>query len=73
MYTLVYVFVYFLCMYMYVCMYVCCVHFVRAKSVRQLNVLAKVFRRRRLDAGALTLASPEVVLIYIYIYIILLL
>jgi hypothetical protein len=32
----------------------------RAKSVRQLNVLAKVFRKRRLDAGALTLASPEV-------------
>ncbi|KAG5180708.1 hypothetical protein JKP88DRAFT_349459 [Tribonema minus] len=33
---------------------------VRATSVRQLNKLAKIFRKRRLDAGALTLASPEV-------------
>lgn len=29
-------------------------------SVKQLNVLAKVLRRKRMEAGALTLASPEV-------------
>ncbi|CAM9113155.1 unnamed protein product [Choristocarpus tenellus] len=33
---------------------------IKAQSVRRLNDLAKVFRKRRLDAGALTLASPEV-------------
>lgn len=32
----------------------------KAESVRQLNRLAKIFRKRRMDAGALTLASPEV-------------
>lgn len=32
----------------------------KAGSVRRLNELAKIFRRRRIDAGALTLASPEV-------------
>ena len=31
-----------------------------ARSVRQLNALAKKLRARRMDAGALTLASPEV-------------
>ena len=31
-----------------------------ARSVRQLNTLAKKLRARRMDAGALTLASPEV-------------
>jgi exosome complex exonuclease DIS3/RRP44 len=30
------------------------------KSVKQLNVIAKLLRKRRMDAGALTLASPEV-------------
>eukprot|EP00752_Nemacystus_decipiens_P011314 g10054.t1 len=33
---------------------------VKAESVRRLNELAKIFRKRRMDAGALTLASPEV-------------
>lgn len=33
---------------------------VKAESVRRLNMLAKIFRKRRMDAGALTLASPEV-------------
>lgn len=33
---------------------------VRASSVKQLNKLSKLFRQRRLEAGALTLASPEV-------------
>ena len=33
---------------------------VKAESVRRLNELAKIFRNRRMDAGALTLASPEV-------------
>jgi exosome complex exonuclease DIS3/RRP44 len=33
---------------------------VKAESVRHLNHLAKLFRKRRMDAGALTLASPEV-------------
>jgi exosome complex exonuclease DIS3/RRP44 len=28
--------------------------------VRKLNHLARIFRRRRMEAGALTLASPEV-------------
>lgn len=32
----------------------------KAESVRRLNKLAKIFRKRRMDAGALTLASPEV-------------
>lgn len=32
----------------------------KAESVRRLNDLAKIFRTRRMDAGALTLASPEV-------------
>lgn len=32
----------------------------KAESVRRLNELAKIFRKRRMDAGALTLASPEV-------------
>lgn len=36
------------------------VHDVKADSVRRLNELAKIFRKRRMDAGALTLASPEV-------------
>jgi exosome complex exonuclease DIS3/RRP44 len=31
-----------------------------AESVRQLNVLARILRQRRIDMGALTLASPEV-------------
>ncbi|KAI8321346.1 RNB-domain-containing protein [Martensiomyces pterosporus] len=30
------------------------------KSIRQLNMLAKKLRKRRMDAGALTLSSPEV-------------
>lgn len=30
------------------------------KSIRQLNKLAKILRQRRMDAGALLLASPEV-------------
>lgn len=33
---------------------------VKAESVRRLNDLAKIFRKRRMDSGALTLASPEV-------------
>ena len=33
---------------------------VKAESVRRLNDLAKIFRKRRMEAGALTLASPEV-------------
>lgn len=33
---------------------------VKAESVRRLNELAKIFRKRRMDSGALTLASPEV-------------
>lgn len=33
---------------------------VKAQSVRRLNALAKIFRKRRMDSGALTLASPEV-------------
>ena len=33
---------------------------VKAESVRRLNELAKIFRKRRIDSGALTLASPEV-------------
>lgn len=36
------------------------IHDTKAQSVRQLNGLAKIFRQRRMDAGALTLASPEV-------------
>lgn len=36
------------------------VHDTKSQSVRQLNDLAKIFRQRRMDAGALTLASPEV-------------
>jgi exosome complex exonuclease DIS3/RRP44 len=32
----------------------------KAESVRKLNHLARIFRRRRMEAGALTLASPEV-------------
>ncbi|CAM9204183.1 unnamed protein product [Ectocarpus fasciculatus] len=36
------------------------VHDVKAESVRRLNDLAKIFRKRRMDSGALTLASPEV-------------
>lgn len=36
------------------------IHDVKAEGVRQLNRLAKIFRKRRMDAGALTLASPEV-------------
>lgn len=36
------------------------IHDVKAESVRRLNELAKIFRKRRMDAGALTLASPEV-------------
>lgn len=36
------------------------IHDTKAESVRQLNRLAKIFRKRRMDAGALTLASPEV-------------
>lgn len=39
---------------------------VKAVSVRQLNRLAKIFRKRRMDAGALTLASPEVTIRAIY-------
>jgi exosome complex exonuclease DIS3/RRP44 len=31
-----------------------------ANQVRKLNHLARIFRRRRMEAGALTLASPEV-------------
>jgi len=31
-----------------------------SKSVRALNDLARILRRRRIDEGALTLASPEV-------------
>ena len=31
-----------------------------SKSVRLLNMLAKIFRQKRIDEGALTLASPEV-------------
>jgi exosome complex exonuclease DIS3/RRP44 len=31
-----------------------------SKSVNDLNRLAKIFRQRRIDTGALTLASPEV-------------
>jgi exosome complex exonuclease DIS3/RRP44 len=30
------------------------------ESIRQLNSLAKILKQRRIDAGALTLASPEV-------------
>ena len=30
------------------------------KSVNRLNRIARIFRQRRIDAGALTLASPEV-------------
>ncbi|CAM9803551.1 unnamed protein product [Scytosiphon promiscuus] len=33
---------------------------VKAQGVRRLNKLAKIFRKRRMDSGALTLASPEV-------------
>lgn len=33
---------------------------VKAEAVSKLNHLAKIFRQRRMDAGALTLASPEV-------------
>jgi len=33
---------------------------VKAEAVSKLNHLAKIFRQRRFDAGALTLASPEV-------------
>ena len=33
---------------------------VKAEAVLKLNHLAKIFRRRRMEAGALTLASPEV-------------
>lgn len=33
---------------------------VLATSVRHLNSLAQIFRSRRQEAGALTLASPEV-------------
>ncbi|CAM9132050.1 unnamed protein product, partial [Heterosigma akashiwo] len=33
---------------------------IKAQSVRRLNKLAKIFRARRIAAGALTLASPEV-------------
>ena len=36
------------------------IHDTKAEGVRQLNRLAKIFRKRRMDAGALTLASPEV-------------
>lgn len=36
------------------------IHDTKADSVRRLNTLAKIFRKRRIDAGALTLASPEV-------------
>ena len=32
----------------------------KAQSVRRLNGIAKVLKQRRIDAGALTLASPEV-------------
>lgn len=35
------------------------IHDVKAEGVRRLNSLAKIFRKRRMDAGALTLASPE--------------
>jgi len=33
---------------------------IKACAVKRLNSLAKILRRRRIDAGALTLASPEV-------------
>lgn len=33
---------------------------IQANSVKRLAVMARIFRKRRLDAGALTLASPEV-------------
>ena len=33
---------------------------VKAVAVRHLNKLAKILRQKRMDAGALTLASPEV-------------
>lgn len=36
------------------------IHDPTAEGVRLLNKLAKIFRQRRMDAGALTLASPEV-------------
>lgn len=36
------------------------IHDTKAESVKRLNDLAKIFRKRRMDAGALTLASPEV-------------
>ena len=33
---------------------------IKASAVKRLNSLARILRKRRIDAGALTLASPEV-------------